>query len=175
MKKGDIEKSLKRFLKRKVSYSFSLLIAFMITGGISFGEGITAEDIQESKNNLLTRIQLEKEEIQKKILENQGKLKALNLDSRVLLKEADFYSKPTAPAYGFTIIGGYTKADSVNKDWKGSVRNDTPMDKLRKRFNEVHGNSSEAGEKGTLLGASQYTYNNKNGGYLIKWLINNEW
>lgn len=66
MKKGDIEKSLKRFLKRKVSYSFSLLIAFMITGGISFGEGITAEDIQESKNNLLTRIQLEKEEIQKK-------------------------------------------------------------------------------------------------------------
>lgn len=172
MKKGDIEKSLKRFLKRKVSYSFSLLIAFMITGGISFGEGITAEDIQESKNDLLTRIQLEKEEIQKKILENQGKLKALNLDSRVLLKEADFYSKPTAPAYGFTIIGGYTKADSVDKDWKGSVRNDTPMDKLRKRFNEVHGNSSEAGEKGTLLGASQYTYNNKNGGYLSSGWIN---
>lgn len=172
MKKGDIEKSLKRFLKRKVSYSFSLLIAFMITGGISFGEGITAEDIQESKNDLLTRIQLEKEEIQKKILENQGKLKALNLDSRVLLKEADFYSKPTAPAYGFTIIGGYTKADSVDKGWQGSVRNDTPMDKLRKRFNEVHGNSSEAGEKGTLLGAAQYTYNNKNGGYLSSGWIN---
>lgn len=172
MKKGDIEKSLKRFLKRKVSYSFSLLIAFMITGGISFGEGITAEDIQESKNDLLTRIQMEKEEIQKKILENQGKLKALNLDSRVLLKEADFYSKPTVPAYGFTIIGGYTKADSVDKGWQGSVRNDTPMDKLRKRFNEVHGNSSEAGEKGTLLGAAQYTYNNKNGGYLSSGWIN---
>ena len=37
MRKNDIEKSLKRFLKRRVSYSFSLLIAFMITGGIALG------------------------------------------------------------------------------------------------------------------------------------------
>ena len=172
MKRGEIEKSLKRFLKRRVSYSFSLLIAFMITGGISFGAGITAEDIQETKSDLLTRIQLEKEEIQRKLLENQGRLKALNLDSRVLLKEADFYSKPTEPAYGFTMIGGYKKADSVDKDWKGSVRNDTPMDKMRKRFNEVHGNSSEAGEKGTLLGAAQYTHNSKTGGYMSSGWVN---
>ncbi|BBA51050.1 putative autotransporter [Fusobacterium varium] len=172
MRKERIEKSLKRFLKRRVSYSFSLLIAFMITGGISFGAGITAEDIQETKSDLLTRIQLEKEEIQRKLLENQGRLKALNLDSRVLLKEADFYSKPTEPAYGFTMIGGYKKADSVDKDWKGSVRNDTPMDKMRKRFNEVHGNSSEAGEKGTLLGAAQYTHNSKTGGYMSSGWVN---
>ncbi len=52
MRKGDIEKSLKRFLKRKVSYSLSLLIAFMITGGISFGAGITVEEIQETKSDL---------------------------------------------------------------------------------------------------------------------------
>lgn len=32
--KTDIEKSLKRFLKRKVSYSFALLIAFLISGEI---------------------------------------------------------------------------------------------------------------------------------------------
>ena len=144
----------------------------MITGGISLSAGITAEDIQETKSDLLTRIQLEREDIQRKLLEHQQKLKELNLDSRVLLKEADFYSKPTEPAYGFTIIGGYTKADSVDKDWKGSVRGDTPMDKLRKRFNEVHGNASEAGEKGTLLGAAQYTYNNKTGGYLSSGWVN---
>lgn len=172
MRKEKIEKSLKRFLKRRVSYSFSLLIAFMITGGISFGSGITAEDIQETKNDFLTKIQLEKEEIQRKLLENQGRLKALNLDSRVLLKEADFYSKPTEPAYGFTMIGGYKKADSIDKDWKGSVRNDTPMDRMRKRFNEVHGNSAETGDKGTLLGAAQYTNNSKAGGYLSSGWVN---
>ena len=63
MKKIDIEKSLKRFLKKKVSYSLSLLIAFMITGGISLGAGITAEEIQETKNELLTRIQTEREDL----------------------------------------------------------------------------------------------------------------
>ncbi|MDU1910714.1 hypothetical protein, partial [Fusobacterium sp.] len=61
MRKEKIEKSLKKFLKRKVSYSFSLLITFMITGGISLSAGITAEDIQETKSDLLTRIQLERE------------------------------------------------------------------------------------------------------------------
>ena len=172
MKKNEIEKSLKRFLKRKVSYSVSLLVAFMITGGISFGAGITAEDIQETKGDLLTKIQEEREGIKQKLLENEVKLKEINLDSRILLKEADFYSKPTEPAYGFTMIGGYKKADSVDKDWKGSVRGDTPMDQMRKRFNEVHGNSSEAGEKGTLLEAAQYTHNNRAGGYLSSGWIN---
>lgn len=35
MNKAEIEKSLKRFLKRKVGYSFALLVAFMISGEIS--------------------------------------------------------------------------------------------------------------------------------------------
>ncbi|WP_462425097.1 autotransporter-associated N-terminal domain-containing protein [Fusobacterium sp. THCT13E1] len=172
MRKNEIEKSLKRFLKRKVSYSVSLLVAFMITGGIAAGAGITAEEIHETKEELLTKIQREREEIKQKLLENDSKLKALNLDSRILLKEADFYSKPVEPAYGFTMIGGFKKADSVGKDWKGSVRGDTPMDKMRKRFNEVHGNSTENGEKGTLLEAAQYTHNNRAGGYASSGWIN---
>ncbi len=172
MRKNDIEKSLKRFLKRRVSYSFSLLIAFMITGGIALGAGITAEEIYETKRDLLIKIQEEREAIKQKLLENQSKMKTLNLDSRILLKEADFYSKPTAPAYGFSMIGGFKKADSVSKDWKGSVRGDTSMDKLRKRFNEVHGTSAETGEKGTLLGAAQYTHNNKASGYASSGWIN---
>lgn len=36
MKKQDWERSLKRFLKKKITYSLSLLVAFMITGGISW-------------------------------------------------------------------------------------------------------------------------------------------
>ena len=70
------------------------------------------------------------------------------------------------------MIGGFKKADSVSKDWKGSVRGDTSMDKLRKRFNEVHGTSAETGEKGTLLGAAQYTHNNKASGYASSGWIN---
>lgn len=36
MNREHLEKSLKRFLKRKVSYTLALLITFMITGGLSF-------------------------------------------------------------------------------------------------------------------------------------------
>ena len=94
MRKGDIEKSLKRFLKRKVSYSLSLLIAFMITGGISLGAGITAEEIQETKGELLTRIQTEREEIKRKIAENERLIKEYNSDFVELVRKGDFYSKP---------------------------------------------------------------------------------
>ncbi|WP_302428180.1 autotransporter-associated N-terminal domain-containing protein [Fusobacterium varium] len=94
MKKGDIEKSLKRFLKRKVSYSLSLLIAFMITGGISLGAGITAEEIQETKGDLLTKIQTEREEIKRKIAENERMIKEYNSDFVELVRKGDFYSKP---------------------------------------------------------------------------------
>ena len=94
MRKGDIEKSLKRFLKRKVSYSLSLLIAFMITGGISLGAGITAEEIQETKGDLLTKIQAEREEIKRKIAENERMIKEYNSDFVELVRKGDFYSKP---------------------------------------------------------------------------------
>ncbi|MHD0318791.1 autotransporter-associated N-terminal domain-containing protein [Fusobacterium sp. THCT1E2] len=94
MRKGDIEKSLKRFLKRKVSYSFALLIAFMITGGISLGAEITAEEIQESKGDLLSRIQTEREEIKRKIAENERLIKEYNSNFVELVRKGDFYSKP---------------------------------------------------------------------------------
>ena len=94
MKKTDIEKSLKRFLKRKVSYSLSLLIAFMITGGISIGAEITAEEIQENKGDLLSRIQTEREEIKRKIAENERLIKEYNSNFVELVRKGDFYSKP---------------------------------------------------------------------------------
>ena len=98
MKKGDIEKSLKRFLKRKVSYSLSLLIAFMITGGISLSAGVTAEEIQETKSALLARIQTEREEIKRKIEENEGLIKEYNSNFVELVRKGDFYSKPLMPS-----------------------------------------------------------------------------
>ena len=58
MKKNNVEKALKRFLKRKIGYSLSLLVVFMITGEISLATGITTEEIQENKNELLKKIQI---------------------------------------------------------------------------------------------------------------------
>ena len=98
MKKTDIEKSLKRFLKRKVSYSLPLLISFMITGGISLGAEITAEEIQETKGDLLTRIQTEREEIRRKIEENERLIKEYNSNFVELVRKGDFYSKPLMPS-----------------------------------------------------------------------------
>ena len=71
-----------------------MLIAFMITGGISLGAGITTEEIQETKGDILTKIQLEREEIKRKIAENERLIKEYNSDFVELVRKGDFYSKP---------------------------------------------------------------------------------
>ena len=73
MKKDNMEKSLKRFLKRKVSYSFSLLVAFMITGGVSLGSS-TMEGIKVEKGKILLKIEAEEKRLEEEIAGNQEKL-----------------------------------------------------------------------------------------------------
>ena len=125
MRKNDIEKSLKRFLKRKVSYSLSLLIAFMITGGISFGEGITAEEIQETRGDLLTRIQTEREEIKRKIAENERLIKEYNSDFVELVRKGDFYSKPLIPStqvfFSYQYLDNGKMKDRTEKEFKETI------------------------------------------------------
>ena len=125
MRKGDIEKSLKRFLKRKVSYSFSLLIAFMITGGISLGAGITAEEIQETKSDLLTKIQTEREEIKRKIAENERLIREYNSDFVELVRKGDFYSKPlfnsTQIFFTYQYLDNGRMKDRTNKEFKETI------------------------------------------------------
>ena len=125
MRKNEVEKSLKRFLKRKVSYTFSMLIAFMITGGISLGAGITTEEIQETKGDILTKIQLEREEIKRKIAENERLIKEYNSDFVKLVRKGDFYSKPLVPSTQviFTyqhLDSGKTK-DRTDKEFKETI------------------------------------------------------
>jgi len=171
MRKGEVEKSLKRFFKKKVSYSFSLLISFLISGGIVFGEEIPSENLQQSKAELLNKIQAEREELKRKLAENQKLLKKLSVDSRVLLKEADFYAKPLETVYASSLLADYKRVHNVGKDWKGSVRNNTYMDNIRERYNKTLNNGA-SGEKGTLLGAAQYTHNSHLNGHLSSGWIN---
>ena len=139
MRKNDIEKSLKRFLKRKVSYSLSLLIAFMITGGISLGAGITAEEIQETKSELLTRIQTEREEIKRKIAENERLIKEYNSDFVELVRKGDFYSKPlfnsTQVFFTYQYLDNGTLKDRTDKEFKETI------DAINKHYGTKSGRS----------------------------------
>ena len=77
MNKQEIEKSLKRYLKKKVSYSLSLLITFLITGGFAY----SADSLDQ--NEMLSRIKTERERLEKLLQENYKKEAALqrsNLD-----------------------------------------------------------------------------------------------
>ena len=63
MNKQEIEKSLKRYLKKRISYTFSLLIAFLITGGFA-----TASELNQEV--LLSRIKEDREKLEKMLQEN---------------------------------------------------------------------------------------------------------
>ncbi|WP_339010620.1 autotransporter-associated N-terminal domain-containing protein [Fusobacterium varium] len=139
MRKNDIEKSLKRFLKRKVSYSLSLLIAFMITGGISLGAGITSEEIQETKSDLLTRIQTEREEIKRKIAENERLIKEYNSDFVELVRKGDFYSKPlfnsTQVFFSYQHLDSGKMKDRTDKEFAETI------DAINKHYGTKSGRS----------------------------------
>ncbi|WP_462433271.1 autotransporter-associated N-terminal domain-containing protein [Fusobacterium sp. THCT1E1] len=139
MRKNDIEKSLKRFLKRKVSYSLSLLIAFMITGGISFGAGITTEEIQETKGDLLTKIQTEREEIKRKIAENERLIGEYNSDFVELVRKGDFYSKPLIPStqvfFSYQYLDNGKMKDRTEKEFKETI------DAVNKHYGTTSGES----------------------------------
>lgn len=66
MNRIEGEKALKRYLKRSIGYSLTILVGFLINGQISLGADINKElQIQE----LLKSIKAEKEELNEKLLE----------------------------------------------------------------------------------------------------------
>ena len=125
MKKNNVEKALKRFLKRKIGYSLSLLVVFMITGEISLATGITTEEIQENKNELLKKIQIEREEIKKKVIENEKLIKKYNSDFVELIRKGDFYSKPLAPStqvfFSYQYLDNGKMKDVTDKEFKETI------------------------------------------------------
>ena len=73
-----IEKSLKRYIKsKKIGYTASLLVGFLITGNIIYGESIY----------------ISKSEVEKKIEENKKRIKEIEKRTVELLKEGDYYVK----------------------------------------------------------------------------------
>lgn len=128
MKKIEIEKSLKRYLKRKIKYSFSLLITFLITGWVSFASELTQEE-------LLTKIKKEKDRLEELLEKNKRSINQIRKENLKMVKEADYYIKPEK-GLGVSFIAEYKDSHSVEKDWKGSIRKNTLMDERRDGFNK---------------------------------------
>ena len=74
MKIQEVEKSLKRFLKKKGSFSAALLVMFLISGTISLGGVESVTEINGIKENILVKIKQEREKIKAKIKENKSKI-----------------------------------------------------------------------------------------------------
>lgn len=145
MKRREIEKALKRFLKKKISYSLSLLVTFMITGGISLGGEINSEKISETKDDILIKIQKEKDEINKKKLENKKIIEKLLNESTGLVKKGNYFSKSIWESYFSSGIFDYIKADKQNKEWVYSDRKYTNNDLMREEYSKSTGNKKGTG------------------------------
>lgn len=71
MNRVESEKALKRYLKRSIGFSLTILVGFLINGQISLSADINKElQIQ----NLLKNIEIEKEEVREKLLELEKEL-----------------------------------------------------------------------------------------------------
>ena len=148
MNKQEIEKSLKRYLKKRISYTFSLLIAFLITGGFASATELTQEV-------LLSRIKEDRVKLQKLLQENYKKEAALQKESLDVLKEADHYVRPDNSAI-FSMPYFSKKSKTVAKNWQGSDRVPTERDSMRDEFNALQNGDNE------LSRAGRYSANSNN-------------
>ena len=140
MNKQEIEKSLKRYLKKRISYTFSLLIAFLITGGFA-----TASELNQEV--LLSRIKEDREKLEKMLQENYKKEAALQKENLDILKEADFYVKPLNGTL-FSMPYFSKKSKNIEKEWQGTVRTPTEHDGMREKFNSLQKGENDLSEAG---------------------------
>lgn len=95
MNKNFIEKQLKKYLKKKISYTTALLVSFLITGNIILGnEKNIIKDIKTERKSISNKIKKEREVIKEQIKKNEKEIaKYKNLIYELILK-GDYYSKP---------------------------------------------------------------------------------
>ena len=125
MNKSEITKSLKRFLKKKASYSLALLVGFLITGTISLGAVKPTLEINGIKRNLLIKVKQERERIKEKIKENEKKISKEMAISDVLINELDFYGKPLwqniQGFFTYNKINSGLQEDNTKEAWKETI------------------------------------------------------
>lgn len=121
--KNQMEKSLKRFLKKKVAYTSSLLISFLITGGIasaSYNE--LAMQTEASQEQLLANISAQKSEILSMIEENEKLIKEAKEKHHVLLRQGDYFSKIVYPSTQIFFNYSYENSGKMKNRTKEEFR-----------------------------------------------------
>ncbi len=158
MNKTEIAKSLKRLLKRKTAYTVSLLVSFLITGGVSFGgtEVLSSSEIATSKKVFLEKIQREKKEILQLLEKNKETLSELEKGQYDLIEEADFYSKPLFDSTTFSLIGNFSEGKSAKKNENRGNVGKTSMDSKRDLFS---GSTGSYASSGWITNSPNYTVN----------------
>ncbi|MDR3259376.1 MAG: autotransporter-associated N-terminal domain-containing protein [Fusobacteriaceae bacterium] len=95
----DVEKSLKSFLKKRITYTSSLLVIFLITGSIGLAAGIQlVNKVESDGEDLIAKIEAEKAAIQALLDENEAKMEEIQNNYYNLVRQGDYYSKPVYPS-----------------------------------------------------------------------------
>jgi hypothetical protein len=99
LRKQEVEKTLKHFLKKKVSFVAGLVVSFLITGGIGLASSIQIEAERNlTREGLLSKIEVQKTEVQALLEENEAQLRYLQSNYENLVRQGDYYSKPVYPS-----------------------------------------------------------------------------
>lgn len=121
MNRVEGEKALKRYLKRSIGYSLTILVGFLINGQVSLGADINKElQIQ----NLLKSIEVEKEELNNKLLELDKELSIVknSKDSSIQFFLSTLFENRKAKK---SDDNGFSK---VINDWEESLKDKPNID-----------------------------------------------
>lgn len=97
MDKTNIEKALKRFVKKKLGFTTALLVSFLITGELNAqaASGVpTIKQLDAEKIRLLRKLNLQEKQLLMKLRKNEAEIKKIEAKEFGLVKKADYLAKP---------------------------------------------------------------------------------
>lgn len=122
--------TLKRFIKRKISYTSGLLIAFLITGSIGLGMGVTNSEPEKETINVIKSfpnvLEEQKSYVKELLIENEKNLGHAKKNSYELLRKGDFYAKTVYPSTQIFFNYGNERSgkgkNKTSEEWSGTLR-----------------------------------------------------
>jgi hypothetical protein len=122
----ELEKSLKRFLKKKTRFSACLLVAFLISGRLIGASTVSLpEDTDALREDLLSKIAAQRAEIEALLAENEARLRELQENYELLLRQGDYYAKPVYKSqqvfFSYSYESGSTGSDRTETEFRQTL------------------------------------------------------
>jgi hypothetical protein len=128
LRKQEVEKALKHFLKKKVSFVAGLVVSFLITGEIGLASSVQVETERNFiREDLLSKIEIQKAEIQALLDENETQLKNLQINYEKLVRQGDYYSKPLYPSSQIFFTTFYENAGKMKDRTKDAFEKEISL------------------------------------------------